>query len=413
VKAAPFALLVAASAILAAAAKAQPEQRFEGSTPLEWSQRLARSEMKRRGKTLFFGEDSKATWNYTSGFLAYALSELGREARIPDIEAFGTRIVDSFIADDGTIRGYQSAEENLDLILPGRVILGLFNSTRAQKYRSAAGSLRRQLSTQPRTAEGGFWHKRIYPEQMWLDGLYMSGPFYAQYGVVFKEAPATADAFEQIVLADRHLYDPSTGLYYHAWDSRSTQAWADPASGHSRSFWGRAIGWLAMAAADELDDVTPPQPAEPALRDVLRRVCGGIVRWQDQESGVWWQVTDQGPRAGNYHESSASCMFVYTLAKSVERGWLPRGEFEPAALHGYAGLIREFMRVDASGHASISHCCSVAGLNNRNSAGRERDGTFDYYVSEPVVDNDPKAVSAFILAGLEVQRMLGPVQSTP
>ncbi len=404
---------LATAALFAAAAKAESVARFGGATPVEWSERMARSEMQRLGDTLFFGGDPKATWNYTSGFLAYSLTELGRETHEGTFGEFGTRIVGSFIAPDGAIRGYKPQEDNLDLITPGRVALGLFKATGEPRYKKACDTLRLQLSNQPRTREGAFWHKRIYPDQMWLDGLYMSGPFYARYGVQFGDAAATEDALHQIVLADQHLYDPATGLYYHAWDAGHTRPWADPATGHSPSFWARSIGWLAMATVDELDDVPPAQPAEGAVRSVLGRIAGGLVRWQDRDSGVWWQVADQGARPGNYRESSASCMFVYALAKAVDRGWLPREPFMPAAQKGYAGLIHEFIRVNGSGSVSILKCCSVAGLNNVNAAGRSRDGSFDYYVSEPVVDNDLKAIPSFILAGLEVQRMLGPARSTP
>ncbi len=369
--------------------------------------------MARRGDSLFFGSNSKATWNYTSGFFADALRDAGKASQDPALSQFGARIVDSFIAPDGTIRGYNADENNLDLIAPGRVVLSLFKATMEPRFQKAAETLRRQLETQPRTYDGGFWHKRIYPDQMWLDGLYMAGPFYARWGVVFREPAATADAFKQILLADQHLYDPGTGLYYHAWDATRTKAWADPKTGHSPSFWGRAIGWLAMATVDELGVVPPAEYPEKPVRDVLGRIADGVVRWQDARTGVWWQVVDQGDRPGNYLESSASCMFVYALAKAVNRGWLPRDKYQPAAERGYAGLVSEFVRVAPSGDTGVTHCCSVAGLNNRNSQGIARDGSFSYYVSEPVVDNDLKAVSAFILAGIEVQRMLEPGRSTP
>jgi unsaturated rhamnogalacturonyl hydrolase len=411
----PFriAVLSLATAAAASASKAIAPSRFDGESPLEWSERMAHSEMHRRGNALFSGEDSKATWNYTSGFLAYALRELGRETGDATVALFGTRIVDSFIGADGTIRGYSADEYNLDQITPGRVVLDLYRETGDQKYRMAAGALRRQLAGQPRTYDSGFWHKLIYPDQMWLDGLYMSGPFYANYGADFKDPAATDDAFRQILLADEHLYDPRAGLYYHAWDAKHVQAWADPKTGHSPSFWGRSIGWLAMATVDELDIMPADSSRRNPLRAVLGRIARGIVRWQDPGTGVWWQVVDQGARDGNYRESSASCMYVYALAKSVERGWLPRESFMPAAVRGYAGLVQEFIREDASGQVRLTHCCSVAGLNGRNAAGRARDGSFAYYASEPVVENDLKAVPAFILAGLEVQRMLALAPSTP
>ncbi len=377
------------------------------------SERLARSEMSRRADSLEYRAGAKGSWNYTSGFFAYALERLGQVSGDPRFTDFGVRIVDSCIGPEGSIRGYDASEFNLDLIAPGRAVLVRYEQTREPRLRKALETLRHQLEVQPRTGDGAFWHKRLYPNQMWLDGLYMAGPFYARYGTVFGEPAATEDAARQILLADQHLYDPATGLLYHAWDSTRTQSWADPRSGHSPSFWARSIGWYAMAAADILEELPPGQASAVSATAALRRVADGIVRWQDPASGVWWQVVDQGGRPGNYLEASASCMYVYALAKAVNRGWLPRAPYQGAALSGYAGLVHEFVSASPSGQLSLTHCCSVAGLNNRNSAGRDRDGSFGYYVSEPVVENDLKGVSAFILAGLEVQQIRGPARSTP
>jgi unsaturated rhamnogalacturonyl hydrolase len=408
-----FALLLVSSALFPASARAEANALAGGPAPSLQSERLAKSEMVRRGNTLDFGGDPMATWNYTSGFFAYSLLRLGAETGDAAFSDYGARIVDSFIEADGTIRGYSPAEFNLDLITPGRAVLALYERTGDPRLAKAAGALRRQLASQPRTPEGGFWHKLIYPDQMWLDGLYMAGPFYAHYGTLFREPEDREDAARQIILADRHLYDPATGLYYHAWDAKRAQAWADPGTGRSPSFWGRSMGWFAMAAVDELDDLPAGEPSTRAVAQALVRVADGIVRWQDPASGAWWQVLDQGRRPGNYLESSASCMYVYALAKGVNRGWLAREKYMPAALRGYSGLVSQFIRPSPSGGVDLTHCCSVAGLNNRNSSGRARDGSFGYYVSEPVVDNDLKGVSAFILAGLEVQRMLAPGRSTP
>jgi unsaturated rhamnogalacturonyl hydrolase len=399
--------------LAASPAAAQQAARFDGLTPVQWSERLAASEVDRRGESLDYAPAGKATWNYTSGFFAYALHELGGSARDERFREYGDRIVDSFVTPEGAIRTYDASEYNLDLITPGRVILAQFEGTGDPRFRAAINALRRQLAGQPRTPDGGFWHKRIYPDQMWLDGLYMAGPFYARFGAATGDSEARGDAAAQLILADRHLYDAATGLYFHAWDAKRVQPWANPATGCSPSFWGRSIGWFAMAAVDELDNLPPAAPSTKSVAAILDRVANGIVRWQDTKSGTWWQVVDQGNRGGNYLESSASSMFVYALAKGVNTGRLPRELFGPAAARGYAGLVHEFIRTGPGGIVDFTHCCAVAGLNNRNSAGRVRDGSFGYYVSEPVVDNDLKAVSAFILAGLEVQRMPGPSPSTP
>jgi unsaturated rhamnogalacturonyl hydrolase len=369
--------------------------------------------MIRQGSALERRADAKGTWNYASGFLAYALEQLGDAAGEPQYSRYGARIIDSYIGPGGEILGFDPHELNLDQILPGRATLALYEATRDPKYRAVAATLRRQLSLQPRTREGGFWHKRIYPGQMWLDGLYMAGPFYAHYAAVFNDPEARRDAVHQLFLADSHLYDPSTGLYYHAWDESRLLPWADPKTGHSPSFWARSIGWYAMALVDILGDLPSGDPDAPKLKGVVERVASGIRSWQDPASGVWWQVVDKGPRQGNYLESSGSSMFVYALAKAVNRGWLPSEIYAPTVNRAYTGLVSEFIHPDSGGHLSLIHCCSVAGLNNTNAAGRQRDGSFDYYVSEPIVENDLKGVAAFILAGLEVQRLSEHALSTP
>jgi unsaturated rhamnogalacturonyl hydrolase len=362
--------------------------------------------MARVGSSLAYGGGPNARWTYTMGFFAHALEELGNATRNHDFSDFGSRLVDSFVAPDGSIRTYRAAEYSLDEILPGRALLDQDPSAAGPRIRKAEDLLRHQLSRQPRTPEGAFWHKGIYPMQMWLDGLYMAGPFYAAYGRRYADSAALSDARRQLILADQHLYDPSSGLYFHAWDSSRRRPWADPASGHSPSFWGRALGWYAMAVADEIGDLG----GGPPLPGIYRRIAAGIVRWQDKPTGVWWQVVDQGGRAGNYRESSASCMFVYALSKGVNEGYLRREPNSAAARRGFDGILHAFVTVSPDGSVSLGGCCGVAGLDNRNAAGAKRDGSYGYYVSEPIAENDLKAVSAFILAGIELQRMTAPSQ---
>ena len=266
--------------------------------------------------------------------------------------------------------------------------------------------LRSQFAEQPRTSEGGFWHKQRYPNQMWLDGLFMGAPFYAQYGKVFAEGEAFDDVANQILLMDKHTYDPKTGLYYHGWDEKRQQSWANKETGISPSFWGRAEGWYAMAIVDCLDYIPPTQKDVETINEILRRVADGIVRWQDPQTGLWWQVLDQGGREGNYREATASCMFVYALAKGINRGYLSREKYLPAVKKGYAGIVRDLLRTGEDGRLNLVQCCSVAGLGFTSSKGRPRDGTFEYYISEPIVDNDLKGIPAFILAGIEVQQLL-------
>jgi len=378
-----------------------------GFTPLQWSVQMAKSEMARRGTKSDFVEGGRASWEYTMGLLAYSLEQLGGQTGDAEIRGYGERLVGSFIAPDGTIRTYRADEYNIDMIPPGRVVLALYERTKEERFRRAAALLRGQLATHPRTSEGGFWHKNRYPDQMWLDGLYMGSPFLAQYGKTFNEPAAFDDVAKQIILMDRHGYDPKTGLFYHAWDEKRVQAWANKKTGQSPNFWGRAVGWYGMAIVDSLDDLPPTLDRElAAIHDILTRWADGVVRWQDPQSGVWYQVLDQGARAGNYLEATASSMFVYTLAKAINRGYLPREKYLSAVQRGYAGLICEFVRVDAGGRVNLTRCCEVAGLGFTSSTGRPRDGSFEYYVSEPIVDNDLKGIGPFILAGAEMQRLL-------
>ncbi|HVZ62995.1 MAG TPA: glycoside hydrolase family 88 protein [Lacunisphaera sp.] len=406
---APTACLFAASLLVTSLAPAaESVRKFDGATPLEWSQRLAHSEMKRLGTSLEAGgSNPRARWDYSPGVLALALVRLGEATRDDDEIAFGTRAVASHVNADGTIRGYKLEDYSVDNIPPGKVLLAaLARGEKNEAWTKAVQALRAQMATHPRTSEGGFWHKQRYPHQMWLDGLYMASPFLAQYALLFNEPALFDDVAKQIILMDRHAYDPATGLYWHAWDESHSQSWADPKTGLSPNFWSRAIGWYGMAIVDVLDFMPVSQPEIDQIVGVLRRVADGVVRWQDPTSGVWWQIPNLGTRKGNYLEASGSCMFVYALAKGVNAGYLPREKYEAAILKGYAGLLETFVRKNPDGTIRLTSICQGAGLGYTMHNGRPRDGSFDYYMAEPVVDNDPKGTGPFILAGMEVEKML-------
>ena len=248
------------------------------------------------------------------------------------------------------------------------------------------------------TTEGGFWHKRRYPQQMWLDSAYMASPFLAGYAASFHQPADFDEAVKQLRLIGSHTYDPATGLYYHGWDESRTQAWADRTTGRSPSFWSRGMGWYGMALVDVLDLLPPAHPGRGELLAQLRRLAAGLARYQDPATGAWYQVTDQGARAGNYLEASGTAMFVYTLGQGVARGYLPPS-YRSAACRGYAGLVRQFVRTASDGALSLTGICQVAGL------GYGRNGTYDYYLSEPVVANDNKGVGPFILAGMAIDSL--------
>jgi unsaturated rhamnogalacturonyl hydrolase len=373
------------------------------ATPLEWAVRIADSEIGRLGDSLAWRPGAKAKWNYTTGLLALSLLKLGEHSNHERYTSFSCDTIASFVTKDGDIRTYQPENLQLDDLNSGRMVLALWRTTHDVRYRRAAATLRNQLEVQPRTASGGFWHMKKFPNQMWLDGLYMAEPFYAEYT---RELGVTNTHFDDIArqfsLINIHTFDPQSGLNFHGWDEIKVQPWANPLTGCSSNFWGRAIGWYAMALVDVLDDFPTNHPARAQILADFQRLAVGIVKWQDAKTGLWWQVMDQGSRRGNYLEASASAIFVYALAKGVNRGYLPR-QFATAAENGYAGIVKNLIKSDGQDRWSITHCCSVARLGGTSGSVSPRDGSFDYYAREPIVDNDLKAIGPFILASIELQ----------
>jgi unsaturated rhamnogalacturonyl hydrolase len=381
-------------------------QSFSGATPLEWSQRLAAAEMTRRGDSLAWKPGGKAKWDYTAGLFTLSLLKVNEIAPDARYVAFATNAVGSFVSTNGDIATYKREEFQLDALNPGKTMLGLWLTvTNPDQPRLFYGCVKLldQLRDQPRTPDGGFWHKQRYTNQMWLDGIYMAEPFYAAMGR-FRMNPNSAydEVAKQFRLIDAHTYDAKSGLNYHGWDAMKVQPWANPQTGCSSNFWGRAEGWYAMALVDVLENFPTNHPARGGMIKLLQKTAQGIVKWQDDPTGVWWQVMDAGERPGNYREATASAMFVYALAKGVNHGWLPR-EYVPAIKKGYAGILKNFIQADGEQSWSLTHCCAVAGLGGSPANGRYRDGSFDYYVGEPVVNNDLKGVGPFILAGIELE----------
>ena len=362
----------------------------------DWSRRTADSVMKSQPVLA-------ERWNYEFGLALKAIAEVGQASGDPRYFAYVRENIDRFVDAEGTIRTYRLNEYNLDQVNSGKVLLTLFQATGDRRYRQAAALLRQQLEGHPRTAEGGFWHKQIYTHQMWLDGIYMEAPFYAEYAKLFDEPQAFGDVAKQFLISAAHTRDPKTGLFYHGWDESRSQAWADPVTGCSPHFWGRAMGWYAMALVDVLDHFPADHPDRPKLLDLLHEVAAAVVKVQDPESGLWYQVLDQGARAGNYLEASASAMFVYALAKGARLGYLPES-CRAAAARGFAGIIARFVTVDDAGLVHLNRICQVAGLGRYDASQPYRDGSFDYYVHEPVVADDLKGVGPFILACLEMER---------
>ena len=340
-----------------------------------------------------------ARWSYEQAVVLKGMERVWRDTGDGNYFKYIQRSIDQFVSDDGTIKTYRLDEYNLDNILNGRVLLLLYKVTAKEKYLKAAKLLRAQLKTQPRTSDGGFWHKKIYPYQMWLDGLYMAEPFYAEYAQTLHEDADFDDIAKQFALMDLHARDRNTGLLYHGWDESRQQRWANPRTGQSPNFWGRAVGWYGMALIDVLDYFPKKHPQRESLIAKLRDTATAIAKYQDAKTGLWYEVLDKGSAAGNYFEASASCMFVYALAKGVRQGYLPASYLE-VAQKGFRGIINQFIETQPSGQVNLKGTVSVGGLGGNP----YRDGSYQYYLSERVVTNDPKGVGAFLLATGEMER---------
>jgi unsaturated rhamnogalacturonyl hydrolase len=340
-------------------------------------------------------------WNYQWGLVLKGFERVWHATGDERYFDYIRTNIDAFVQPDGAIRGYRVDEYNVDRLNTGKVQFALSERTGDARYRRALDLLRSQLDTHPRTRSGGLWHKLIYPNQMWLDGIYMADAFWAQYEHTYRpvaEAGAWDDIAHQVILIERHTRDPKTGLLYHAWDESKMMPWADPATGCSPHFWGRAMGWYGMALVDILDYLPTDHPRRADFIAILNRMMVAVLQVQDERTGVWYQVLDQGPRAGNYLESSASCMFVYAMVKGVRAGFLPE-LYLPVARHAYQGILRQFVTADDAGQVHLAGTCRSAGLGGTP----YRNGSFEYYVGEPVVTDNHHGVGAFILASAEME----------
>lgn len=365
-----------------------------------WSQKMADTIVTRNADYWSLELSTKPKWTYTYGTVLKALWDVWEVTGDPRFFDYVQGYYEAMIDEDGTIRTYDLKKYNIDMIKPGSALISVYEKTKKDKYRTAIETLRRQMREHPRTSAGGFWHKQIYPHQMWLDGLYMGSPFLAQYAGRFGEPALYDDVAKQILLMEKVSRDAKTGLLYHGWDESREQKWADPKTGCSPHFWGRAMGWYAMAIVDVLDELPKDHPQRDEIIAVLDRMFEALVRVQDVKTGVWYQVLDQGGREGNYLESTASTMFVYSMAKAVRMGYVD-AKYLAAARRGWEGILNEFITVDENGYVDIHRCCSVGGLGGNP----YRDGSYEYYVGEKIRSNDPKAIGPFILAALEMERL--------
>ncbi|QOG00552.1 glycoside hydrolase family 105 protein [Flavobacterium sp. MDT1-60] len=369
------------------------------SKDLKWSDKMALTLMKRHPESYMIDDSKKPKWDYVHALVLHSFEELYKKNPDPRYNAYVRSYVDQFVEGDGSIKTYEFDKYNIDLVVPGRLLFDVYQTSKEEKYLKAMQLVRKQLSEQPRTASGGFWHKQIYPNQMWLDGLYMGEPFYAQYTLTFEQGKSFDDIAKQFELIQLHATDPKTELLYHAWDESKQMPWANKQTGNSPNFWSRALGWYVMALVDVLDYMPKEHPKQKELVKYLNNACAALAKYQDK-SGLWYQVTDKGGEKGNYLEASGSSMFAYAFAKGANKGYLP-AKYKKLANKAFDGLTKVLIKkVDEDGGITLTNCCQVAGLGGTP----YRDGSYEYYINERKKDNDPKATGPFILAALELNR---------
>lgn len=339
-------------------------------------------------------------WNYIDGCMITGILELYEitgEARFLD---FADRFLSGFVEEDGSIRTYDVEEYSLDNVNPAKNLITMYGLTGKEKYRKAIELVRSQLSTMPRTPEGNFWHKLIYPNQVWLDGIYMALPFYMEYEKRFDAQKDCQDICRQIANVEIRMRDPKTGLYYHGYDASRKMYWAEPDTGCSPNFWLRAEGWFIRGLVDVLEIMKdlPMQAESVHLQHMLLDLARALSKYQDR-SGLWYQLIALPELEGNYLETSGTALISAALLKAVRLGFLPES-FRAIGEKAFYGIVDHRLTKNADGTPCVTGICLVAGLGGE----QHRDGSVAYYLSEPVVQNDAKGVGPLLLAYTEMLR---------
>lgn len=339
----------------------------------------------------------KPSWNYMDGCMIKAIIELYHITKNEKYLQFADDFIDYFVNDDGSIQSYDPKEYNLDNVNAGKTLFDLYQLTGKEKYRKAIDTVYSQLQGQPRTSTGNFWHKMIYPNQIWLDGLYMAQPFYMQYEVTYNDCKNCADSFNQFENVYNLMRDTRNGLYYHAYDDSRQMFWCDKVTGLSSNFWLRALGWYAMALIDTMEIMPESLSKEKArLNAIYKELIDSMLPYQDEETGMWYQVVNRGGIKPNYLETSGSAIFAYAIMKSVRLGFLDESYFQYGE-KAFSGICRTYLS-EENGELQLGGICLVAGFGNKEM----REGTFDYYMREPIVKNEAKGVAPLILAYIEI-----------
>ena len=342
-------------------------------------------------------EGSKSTWNYIDGCMIKAIIELYLITRNRRYLNFADAFTGRFVREDGSIESYDPKEYNLDNVNAGKTLFDLYKLTGKEKYRKAMDTVYSQLEEQPRTSTGNFWHKKIYPNQIWLDGLYMAQPFYMQYEAEYNGCKNCEDSYQQFLQVYDRMRDPLNGLYYHAYDDSRQMFWCDKVTGLSENFWLRAMGWYAMALIDTME-IMPDSLMEQRteLNTIYRELIDAMLPYQDEATGMWYQVVNRGGISPNYLETSGSAIFAYAIMKSVRLGYLP-DTYLPFGKKAFQGICDKYLS-EENGELQLDGICLVAGLGNTEN----REGTFEYYMREPIVKNEAKGIAPLILAYIEI-----------
>ncbi len=343
-----------------------------------------------------------AAWNYIDGCMMTSLYEIYKQSGDKKYLEFIDKFIDYYVDEYGNILGYDRETYNLDNINEGRVLFDLYRETGKQKYKIAIERLYRQIEEQPRTSAGNFWHKKIYLNQVWLDGLYMAQVFYARYETEFNRGANYYDIVRQFRNAYENMYDKNKKLYYHGWDVSKEAFWSDGETGLSKSFWLRAIGWYTVGLVDTIsymDTSFPNLKAE--LITIFRKTVEGLERYIDPEKKMFWQVVDQGGREGNYLETSGSAMIAYAMMKGARLGYTDK-RFATVGEEVFKGICREYL-TETDGKLNLGGICLMAGLGPETNV--KRYGTYEYYISEPVVENDAKGTGPFVMAYTEIKKL--------
>lgn len=344
------------------------------------------------------GRSSK--WNYIDGCMITAILSLYEITGEERYYEFAKKFVDAFVQEDGTIRTYDVKEYNLDNVNTASNLFLLYQKSSEEKYKLALDLVRGQLDDMPRTKEGSFWHKNIYPNQVWLDGLYMAQPFYMRYETAFRKMGKSSDVLLQFQNVEKHMKDAKTGLYYHGYDESREMYWANPETGCSANFWLRSIGWFTLALVETAQATDETLYFEKRyFQKLLENLVDALIPYQD-ESGMFYQVVDKKDAEGNYLETSGTALIAYAILKAVRLGYLmPR--YREIGERAFEGIVEKYLSKNPDGTLKLSGICLVAGLGGKT----HRDGSLAYYFSEPVVENEAKGVAPFLLAYTEMLRL--------